>query len=132
MAVKALRAAFSLGLMLALWTFARPAHAMTLAPFCDDRGATAIAPPPMLDASGESIGCPPPMLPDFDGPLLGLSLGQGNHRVPAFHGEALVARPPAPPSLSFAPPPSVRSERDPAVQRPHAGVHFRVERPPRS
>ena len=55
MVTRVFRTAIFAGVMLALWTLGRPAHAATLAPFCDDRGATALAPPPALEAPDEAV-----------------------------------------------------------------------------
>ena len=122
------RSALVLGLVLTLWTFARPALAAR-APFCDDRGATAMAPPPALEA------------PDIGVIRARVSVCEAGERsffaivTPARSnvspplGEADQALPsrslhvvPAEDSLADLPMPGAR---------PDAGVRHRVERPPR-
>jgi hypothetical protein len=130
MEAKAVRTAFFLGVVLALWTFARPAHAMGFAPFCDDRGATALAPPPVLDASGEQIGCPNPGGPDVGGPALGLSFAPGHRRTAPPPSDRAAVRP-ASTALLVPAPAHDLDRRFQALAGPH-GVHFRIERPPRA
>jgi hypothetical protein len=131
MVAKVLRVALFSGLMLALWSFARPAHAATLAPFCDDRGATALAPPPALEPIDEAVrrAATPPAA-DGDGPSFVLTLRPGHRLARA----ALVDMSPAsvPNVTTGVVPPSAEplaATRGELLSP--AGVRFRVERPPR-
>jgi hypothetical protein len=167
MLAKAIRAALFTGLMLALWTAARPARADvlapdvlathvlvpqvlvpdapvpdvlvrkavvrplapdTLAPFCDDRGATALAPPPALEPTDEALlrAAAPPA--DDGGPSFGASLVPARRVVKARTAE-LTPVLPSPAALSPAPISAfVVFERE---ALPQGGVRFRIERPPR-
>ena len=141
MLAKALRAALFTGLVLALWTFARPARAdvspsdvlaRSLAPFCDDRGATALAPPPALEPTDEVLlraSAPPSDAGDEGQPSFGASLRPA-HRV--IRTKAAQVVPVPVPSPTAVPPSPVSAlvlfERE---ALPPAGVRFRIERPPR-
>jgi len=128
MLAKAIRAALFTGLVLALWTFARPARADVLAPFCDDRGATALAPPPALEPTDQALlrASAPPS--DDGGPSFGASLVPARHVFRAKASEAAV-RVPMPAIVSPSPISAlVVFERE---ALPQAGVRFRIERPPR-
>jgi hypothetical protein len=125
------RATIFAGVMLAFWTLGRPAHAATLAPFCDDRGATALAPQPALEATDEAVRRAADAPCDTDAPIFGLALGPAHRilsEVPADAAPAAIESPaqlaPAPLDGSFAP---VARETP-----PQAGVRYRVERPPRA
>jgi len=130
MVVRALRAILFASVVLAVWSFARPARASALAPFCDDRGATALAAPPALEAPDEAVrrAATPPC--SADEPLFGLAFAQG-------HAPSPGAAPGGEPALAVAPvtiaPPS--GEAIEFVNRqvvPPFGVRYRVERPPRA
>jgi hypothetical protein len=133
MVARTLRAAIATSLMLVLWTFARPAHAATIAPFCDDRGATALAPAPALEASDEAVRRAAIQDCDTSGsPTLGLSVGHARPRISPAPAEISPSQTPA--SLRFVPP---AGEPLDVVARassllPQPGVRFRVERPPRA
>jgi hypothetical protein len=131
MVTRVFRTAIFAGVMLALWTLGRPAHAAMLAPFCDDRGATALAAPPALEATDEAVrrtATPPPC--DDAAPIFGLALGPAHRILRSLSADAapaaMTAEPrPVPPSLG-------EPIMFPAGQStPAAGVRDRVERPPR-
>jgi hypothetical protein len=142
MLAKALRAALFTGLVLALWTFARPARAdvlapdalardavaRSLAPFCDDRGATALAPPPALEPTDEALlrASAPPS--DDGGPSFGASLVAAR-RVARTRAVELTPVLPSPAIVS--PPPIYALVLFERAALPQAGVRFRIERPPR-
>lgn len=132
MVARALRVTLFAGLVLALWSFARPARAATLAPFCDNRGATAIAAPPALEATDEAVRRTAATPCDGVGgePVFGLSLGPAPHRVPAASAHAAPMRM-SPAFAALAPPPVEILEFVEASALPPPGVRFRVERPPR-
>jgi len=127
---RALRATLFAGLVLALWTFARPASAMPAA-LCDDRGASAIAPAPALEAPEDALRRPR------------FAPSCGDHDLPFF---AAVSR--AHPRLATPPPGGdkalpvllVHSAATCAeVLEPPAsevstshGVRSRIDRPPRA
>jgi hypothetical protein len=131
MVTRVFRTVIFAGVLLALWTLGRPAHAASLAPFCDDRGATALAPPPALEAPDEAVrrAAAPPC--DSDEPVYGHALGPGRHMARVFSGDlASAAAPPSAPRLAR---PVDRSVSLVARESPpHAGVRYRVERPPRA
>jgi hypothetical protein len=133
MVAKTLRAAIFTSLMLVLWTFARPAGAATLAPFCDDRGATALAPAPALEATDEAVrrAAAPPDCDVMGTPVRGLSVGHARPRVSAEPAEVTPVQTPA--SLRLVAP--AGEPLDVVVRAssllPQPGVRFRVERPPR-
>lgn len=123
-------AAFFGGLFLALWTLARPASAMP-AGLCDDRGATAIAPPPALQASDEAV-----RRARAPASCAGMELPTCATIAPAPHGltfassdlgSALLVRP-----FGFAASRGESLEFAIDLNRPLAGIHLRIERPPRS
>lgn len=127
-----LRAALSVGLMLALWTFARPAAAMP-AGFCDDRGATSIAPPPALEAPDEAIERTRAPVTCFGDALEGrVAISPAHAGIASFGsdaGSALTAR-----AVTIAAPPAPCADASSffAVEAsPPYGVRVRVERPPR-
>jgi hypothetical protein len=126
---RAFRAVLFAGLVLALWAFARPASAATVAPFCDDRGATALASPPALDGAGDAVqqaratpSC------DEQAPV--------RQTVAPARRPVRIARATVPP-VRIAPPlfvaPPQVQPLDPveSVSTPLTGVRVRVERPPR-
>ena len=124
-----LRAALSVGLMLALWTVSRPAAAAVPAGLCDDRGASAIAPPPSLEAPDEAIQRARAPLP-CGGEL------ESRVAVSPGHRGAGIAQNDGPSALRWVPIVWVEQGgtvipfAEPAERR-GLGVHFRVERPPR-
>ena len=130
MVVKALRVALFSGLMVALWSFVHPAFAATLAPFCDDRGATALAPPPALEPTDEAVRRAAAPSADGDGPSFAVVL-RSAHRAPRI---TLVDVSPASASRfapGVLPPPAEPRAFEARDLLPPAGVRFRVERPPR-
>jgi len=130
MVTRVFRTAIFAGVLLALWTLGRPAHAAGLAPFCDDRGATALAEPPALEAPDVAIqrAAAPPC--GTDAPVFGLALGPAHHVASGAPADAAPAAAASP--LPVLPPPLdglvvfVSGETP-----PQAGVRYRVERPPR-
>jgi hypothetical protein len=132
MVARSLRVALFASLVLALWSFARPARAATLAPFCDDRGATALASPPALEATDEAVRrtAATPCDGSGDAPLFGVSLGSAPHRAPAAAAHVAPMRT-APAFEPLAPAPVEALEFVPASTLTPPGVRFRVERPPR-
>ena len=130
MVTRVFRTAIFAGVMLALWTLGRPAHAGTLAPFCDDRGATALAAQPALEATDEAVRrtAAPPC--DDDVPLFGLALGAAHRSLRSFSADAAPATAAAQPRLLH---PSLDEPMAFVVAQgpPLAGVRCRVERPPR-
>jgi hypothetical protein len=130
MVTRVFRTAIFAGVMLALWTIGRPAHAATFAPFCDDRGATALAPPPALEATDEAVRRTAASPCDAGTPIFGLALGPGHRSLRSFSADAALATTASPPRL----PPSPLDEPIAFVARqapPRVGVRSRVERPPR-
>jgi hypothetical protein len=131
-----IRVAITASLVLALWAIARPASAATasMAPFCDDRGATAVASPPvlpMLDQAFFRAGPTTRADAEFavDGSTaasIGPSRSAVENRsfeVPPFvitHSQD--AAHPAPDAILAVPA---------VVSASPCGVHIRVERPPR-
>jgi hypothetical protein len=123
------RAALFGGVLLAIWTLARPASAA--APLCDDRGATAIASPPPLQAPDEAIQrahasatCSRDDLP------LGTSVAPAHRGAPPL---APSADPGVPPAVVRLAPLAGQSRL--TIERtvpPCDGVRYRVERPPRA
>jgi len=130
MVVRVLRGALFAGILLAVWSFALPARAASLAPFCDDRGATAIAAPPALEAPDEAVrrAAAPACTPD--GPLFGLAFDEGHQRGadPSPGQEPALAVSP----VVFAPPPGEALAFVIRETSPPYGVRVRVERPPRA
>jgi hypothetical protein len=127
---RVLRAAIFASFLLAAWTLARPAHASSLAPFCDDRGATALAPAPALEETDAAIERAKTSPCDGDTPLLGLAVGPSHHGLSAPADDTESAQPV---TLSlFAP--RIEASIDFAIRAlaPELGVRWRVERPPRS
>jgi hypothetical protein len=131
MVTRVFRTAIFAGVMLALWTLGRPAHAAGLAPFCDDRGATALAAPPALEAPDVAVqrAAAPPC--DSDEPIFfGRALGPARH-APRAIGVSTLTATTTQAALELAAPlerrPSVLAPESP----PRAGVRYRVERPPR-
>jgi hypothetical protein len=130
MVTRVFRAAIFAGVMLALWTLSRPAHASGLAPFCDDRGATLLAAPPALEATDEAVrrAAAPPC--ETDTPMSGVVLGHAHPGVRAVPADAA-------PATATTPSPQVPPALDgplafvPRDLPPQAGVRYRVERPPR-
>ncbi|HEY5147635.1 MAG TPA: hypothetical protein VII82_12765 [Polyangiaceae bacterium] len=129
MVVRALRAALFASILLAVWSFARPARAASLAPFCDDRGATAIASPPALEAPDEAVrrAAAPSCTPD--GPLFGLAFDHG-------HSHGAKASPEQEPAIAVVPVAIAHPTGDLIAfatreTSPPYGVRYRVERPPR-
>jgi len=133
MVTRVFRTAIFAGVMLALWTLGRPARAATLAPFCDDRGATALAPPPALEAPDEAIRRAAAVPCDTDGPMFPdscLALSPAHRTVRATSpGDEAAASVLAPQLL----PPPLDGPFLFVVREapPSAGVRYRVERPPR-
>jgi hypothetical protein len=130
MVTRVFRTAIFAGVMLALWTLGRPAHAANLAPFCDDRGATALAAPPALEATDEAVrrSAAPPC--DDDSPVFGLAFGPAHRILRSFSADAAPAMTTAQPRLL----PRVLQEPMAWVggqASPETGVRYRVERPPR-
>ena len=129
MVVRALRAALFASILLAVWSFARPARAASLAPFCDDRGATAIASPPALEAPDEAVRRAAAPSCDPDGPLFGLAFDHGR-----AHGAK--ASPEQEPAIAAVPVAIAHPTGEPIAfvtretSSPY-GVRYRVERPPR-
>jgi hypothetical protein len=131
MVIRALRAALFASIVLAVWSFARPARAASLAPFCDDRGATALASPPALEAPEEAVqrAAAPPCDLFEDTSVYALAFDHGQRPGPsaspgaesALAAHAIVVAPPASQPIAF-----VLSETSPPY-----GVRYRVERPPR-
>jgi hypothetical protein len=132
MGTRVFRAAIFAGVMLALWTLGRPAHAAVLAPFCDDRGATALAAPPALEAPDEAIRrAAAPPCDSTDAPIFGIALGPAHRTLRDPQASAAPAS--EAPRLQLLPP--LRGEPLVLVARegpPQAGVRYRVERPPRA
>ena len=130
MATRVFRTTIFAGVLLALWTLGRPAHAAVFAPFCDDRGATALAAAPALEAPDEAIRRAAAAPCDTDEPIFGLALGPARHTVRA--GPTHVA-PGAetPPSQLLPPPLDAPLALVAGEAPPQAGVRYRVERPPR-
>jgi hypothetical protein len=130
MVTRVFRTAIFAGVMLALWTLGRPAHAATLAPFCDDRGATALAAPPALEATDEAVRrtAAPPC--DNDAPFFGLALGPAHQSLRSFSADAA-------PAITAAQPRLLHPSLDEPIAfvagkaLPLVGVRYRVERPPR-
>jgi hypothetical protein len=132
MVAKALRAALFSALVLALWTFARPASAATFAPFCDDRGATALAPPPTLEPTDEALlrlAAPSRDASDDGSPTTGSTVVPARRLVSSSASELAAVRPLSLPAISPSPTTPLVSFEPAAV--PHPGVRFRIERPPR-
>jgi hypothetical protein len=130
MVTRVFRTAIFAGVMLALWTLGRPAHAAILAPFCDDRGATALAEPPALEATDEAVrrSASPPC--DEDAPIFGLALGPAHRILRSLSADAA----PAATAAELRPLPPSLGETIAFVggqTTPEAGVRCRVERPPR-
>jgi hypothetical protein len=135
MLARAIRTAVFASVMLAVWSFARPAHAQALAPFSDDRGATGIALPPPLQGPEDAVeraAIPPSFSFDFDEPGFGLGLAfdHGHHPGPSAapdHDRAVgvssIAVPPAGATASLVF--DLRETNPPFVEP------ARVERPPR-
>jgi hypothetical protein len=124
-----LRAMVFASLLLATWTLARPAHAFSLAPFCDDRGATALAPAPALQTPDEAIRRAKTPACEGDELIFGLAVGPA-HRALAQPVDHVESAQPVKPSvlvpldgtsIDFA-------ERASLMQLAARG---RVERPPR-
>jgi hypothetical protein len=131
----ACRAALFLGVVLALWTFSRPARAAS-APLCDDRGATVLAHPPPLEVPDIAIerirvlsSCPVPWDSDGNSPLC-------RRILPGRQAAALrwSAPEPAVPLVLAPLPPPDQADAEPPPEQPRTGrrVHARVERPPRA
>ncbi len=125
------RATIFAGVMLAVWTLGRPAHAATLAPFCDDRGATALAAQPALEAPDEAVRRAAAAPCDADAPLFGLALGPAHRILREVLTDAAPAAAGAPAQLT---PPPLDAPFAPVAREtpPQAGVRYRVERPPRA
>jgi hypothetical protein len=127
---RVVRTAMIASFVLAMWTVARPAHAATLAPFCDDRGATSLAPPPALEAPDEAIRRTRASTCDGNGTLPGHVLAPGHHRIAAPSCQVEPGQPVRPPTLV-----PVRSASVDFVVRAvlrSRGVRGRVDRPPRA
>jgi hypothetical protein len=126
---KVLRAVVFASFLLAAWTFARPAQAALLAPFCDDRGATALAPEPALEATDEAVSRVKTSACDENEPLVGLAVGPAHRAATAPSG-------PVEPARVIRGSPLLRALVGSldfvtrATPRPR-GVRGRVERPPR-
>jgi hypothetical protein len=128
-----IRVAITASLVLALWAVARPAKAatMSLAPFCDDRGATAVASPPVLPMADQRfLGARSSAWPD--GEVAPVSIGPSRNVLEIRSFEVapfLIARA----QVAPYPAPAARVLRLRAVtSESPAGVHIRVERPPRA
>lgn len=130
MVTRVFRTAIFAGVLLALWTLGRPAHAAGLAPFCDNRGATALAPQPALEAPDEAVqkAAAPPC--DADEPIFGRTLGPARRGARAASADLVAATTTSRPQRLATP---VDRDVSPVVRQapPHAGVRYRVERPPR-
>ena len=124
------RAVIFVGLTLALWALARPAHAMP-AGLCDDRGATAVAPPPTLEPPESALERARGAVSCADrgeGPLLATVAPPGHRAQPRVdRGEG--ALPVVPVTIACA----VGEVLPEVPLLPSTGalVRFRVERPPR-
>jgi hypothetical protein len=129
MVSRVFRAALFAGLVLALWAFARPASAATLAPFCDDRGATALASPPALEDPTDAVeqAAAPPSCDEQAPP--GQSLAPAHRTFRTARATVLPVR--TTPALAISPPQVQPLDLVEPVSTPQAGVHVRVERPPR-
>jgi hypothetical protein len=124
-----LRAALFASFLLATWTFARPARASALAPFCDDRGATALAPAPALEATDEAIARAKTSPCDLNEPLVGLAVGP-SHRAPAAPPDDIGSAQPVTPPL-LEPRVAISIDFAARARSEQHGVRWRVERPPR-
>jgi hypothetical protein len=126
-----LRAALSVGLMLALWTVSRPAAAAMPAGVCDDRGASAIAPPPALEAPDEAIQrarAPVSCGGELDS-RVAVSPGHDRGSVPEQDAPSAL---PTEPVLLVVPESQPSRIACTSERLGGFGVHFRVERPPRA
>ncbi|HEX3770337.1 MAG TPA: hypothetical protein VHV30_05710 [Polyangiaceae bacterium] len=131
MLVRVLRATLFASVLLAVWSFARPAQAQVLAPFSDDRGATGIALPPALQAPEDAMqrAAAPPSF-SLEDPVFGLAFDHGRRpgpsassaQDPAVASRAIVIAPAASAPLEF-----VLRETSPPTAPP-----VRLERPPRA
>jgi hypothetical protein len=130
MVTRVLRAVLFASVMLAVWSFARPAQAQVLAPYSDDRGATGIALPPALEAPEDAVerAAAPPHL-SFEDPLFGLAFDHGRRGGPsAGPGQepAVAVR-----AIAILPASSELLVFTPCETSPPIGERTRVERPPR-
>jgi hypothetical protein len=116
--------------MLALWTVSRPAAAAVPAGLCDDRGASAVAPPPALEAPDEAIQRARAAAPCGGDVESRVAVSPGHRGISVAESDAPSALP-AQPLVWLAPHSAVIPRAEPAERR-GLGVHWRVERPPRS
>jgi len=115
---------------LAVMTVAHPASA-EWAPLCDDRGASAFAPPPLLEAAPDVITRAARSSCDRDdsAPLSAVRRTHDRVRLTDSDGDAALL---AAVLGVRAPPLGMANEASVEIERPHATVHARVERPPRN
>lgn len=128
-----IRVAITASLVLALWAIARPANAATasLAPFCDDRGATAVASPPVLPMLEQPFLRASPSPDRADGEVTPHASIGPNRSLPEIRSFEVTPFLAARPHLDAEPPAeSILVLRSVIVATPQ-GVHVRVERPPR-
>lgn len=115
---------------IAIWTVARPAHAMP-APFCDDRGATAMAPAPTLEAPDTAVRrARLPATCSGEERLTGAAVtpGHGGSLPDVSHAEpALVT-----PTITLAAPAAEWLEAPLSATPIAEGVICLLERPPRA
>jgi hypothetical protein len=127
---RAVRVAVMLGVVLAVWTIARPASA-AVAPFCDDRGASAIAPPPTLESPNDVIQRvrAASKCASDDGDAFRRTFAP-MHRLPQPPGPNVEPTLPRT-TPTVAPAEGCVLDLDSPPALVPSGVRFRIERPPR-